>query len=128
MLIRNPLLDALMRPGSVEIVYLRAQHTVELLLMQDKQVIEAFTSHRPQQPFTDSIRAWGVIRSFENLNVTHFRHTREARPKLAIIITDEVLRSLTKSSGFPKRYERSKRRSEIVSHQCGSLCESPVQS
>ena len=32
-----------MRPGSVEVMYIRVEHAVELLLMQDEQMIEAFT-------------------------------------------------------------------------------------
>ncbi len=42
-LLRNLLLDALMRAGLVEVVYIRMKHTVELLLMQDEQMIEALT-------------------------------------------------------------------------------------
>ena len=98
--LRN-LLDALMRPGLVEVVHKRAQHPVELLLMEDKQMIEAFPSHAAQEAFTDGIGSWSVIGGFENLNVTGFRNPRKAHPKLAIIIPDEVLRSHAKGGGFP---------------------------
>jgi len=33
----NLLLDVLMRPGSVEVVHIRTQHLVKLLLMEDEQ-------------------------------------------------------------------------------------------
>ena len=39
------LLDALMRPGSVEVVHIRVEHALELLLMEDQQMIEALTPH-----------------------------------------------------------------------------------
>ena len=41
----NLLPDALMRPGSVEVVYIGSQDPLELLLMQDEQVIETLTTH-----------------------------------------------------------------------------------
>ena len=70
--------------------------------MQDEQVIETLTPHTSEKPLTDGIRARGVIRSFENLDVTRLRNPSEAHPKLAIVITDEVLRPHTKGGGFPK--------------------------
>jgi hypothetical protein len=48
-----------MRPGSVEVVHIRVEHAVELLLMQDEQMIEALTPYTAEESLTDSIRAWG---------------------------------------------------------------------
>jgi hypothetical protein len=67
---------------------------VALLLLQDEQMIEAFTPHASQKALTDGIRSRSVIWYCENLDVTHFRNPCEAHPKLAIMITDEVLRPL----------------------------------
>jgi hypothetical protein len=78
------------------------EDAVELLLMQDEQMIEALTPHTAQEPLTDGIGAWGVIGGFENLDATRLDNPREGQPKLAIIITDEVLRSDTESGSFPK--------------------------
>jgi hypothetical protein len=100
----NLLLDPLMRPGSVEGVHIRAQHPVELLLMEDEQMIEALTSYTSQEPLTDGMRSRGVRRSCENLDCTRMSKPREAHPKLAIVITDEVLRSHAISGGFSKRF------------------------
>jgi len=75
---------------------------VELLLMQDEQMIEALTPYTAEKPLTDGIRARGVIRSFENLNVTRLRNPSETHPKLAVVITNEVLRPHAKSGGFSK--------------------------
>ena len=91
-----------MRPGSVEVAYISVEYPLKLLLMQDEQMIEAFTSYTAEETFTDSICTWGVIRSFENLHVTRLRNPSEAHPKLAVVITDEVLRPHTKGGGFPK--------------------------
>src|SRR5215470_701082 len=50
-LLPNPL----MRPCLVEIGDIRMEYTVELLLMQDEQIIEALTSHTAQAALTDGI-------------------------------------------------------------------------
>jgi hypothetical protein len=91
-----------MRPGSVEVAYISVEYPLELLLMQDEQVIETLASHTPEKAFTDGIRSRGVIRGFENLNITRLRNSREAHPKLAIMITDEVLLPLAIGGGLPK--------------------------
>jgi len=70
--------------------------------MQDEQVIETLTSHTPKKAFTNGIRLRGVIRYFENLDATRLRNPCEVHPKLAIVITNEILRSLSIGSGFPK--------------------------
>jgi hypothetical protein len=98
----NLLLNPLMRPGSVEVVLIHIEHPVELLLMEDEQMIEALTSYTSQVPLTDGIRSRGVRRSFENLDVTRMSKPREASPKLAIVITDEVFRSHAIGGGFSK--------------------------
>jgi hypothetical protein len=96
------LLDPLMWPGLIEVLNVDVEHAVELLFMQDEQVIETLASHTSENPFTDGIRSRGVIGCFENLDGTRLRNSREADPKLAIIITDEVLRSLAIGGGLPK--------------------------
>jgi hypothetical protein len=110
----NLLPDALMRPGSVEVVYIGSQDPLELLLMQDEQVIETLTTHTAQKAFTDRIGPWCVVRRFQYLDAAGCGHAREIGSKLVITITDEILRTLTIGSGFPNRYVRSKRRWEIV--------------
>jgi len=91
-----------MRPGSVEVVHIRVEHAVELLLMQDEQMIEALTPYTAEESLTDGIRARGGIWGFKNLNVTRLRNPSEAHPKLAVVITDEVLRPRTIGGGFPQ--------------------------
>ena len=93
--------DPLMRPGLVEVAYIRVEHAVELLLMQDEQMIEALTPYTAEEALTDGIRPRGVIRSFENLDVTRRSNPSEAHTKFAVVITDEVLRSHTKGGGEP---------------------------
>ena len=91
-----------MGPGSIEVIHIGVEYPVELLLMQDEQMIETLASHTSEKAFTDGIHSRGFIRCFENLNVTRLRNPREAQPKLAIIIPDEVLRLLAIGGGLPK--------------------------
>ena len=116
-----------MRPSVVEVLDIGMKYAVELLLMQDEHVIKALSTHTSKKPFTDGIRAPSLIRCSEHLDVTCFRNPPEAHPKLAIVLTDEVLRPHTKGGGFPNRYVQSKRQWEIVSRRRGSLCASAVR-
>jgi hypothetical protein len=116
-----------MRPSLVEVLGRGLEYAVELLLMQDEQLIETLTAHTSQKPFTDGIRARGFLRCCEHLDVTRLRHTGEDHPKLAIVLTDEVLRSCAKSGGFPQRYVRPTYRWETASRPHGSLFASSVR-
>jgi hypothetical protein len=73
-----------------------------LPLMQDQQVIEALTPDTAEEALTDSIGTRGVIGDFEYLDTTCLRHPSEGHPKLAIMITDEVLRTRAIGGGLPK--------------------------
>ena len=112
--LRNMLLDALMRPCSVTVHYICVEHALELLLMQDEQMIETLTSHTTQEALADGIGSWSRVRSFEHLDVTGLGNPIEGHPKLAIVITDEILRSHSIGCGFSNRHVPSTRRWEIV--------------
>ncbi len=68
--LRDLLLDALMRSGTIEVLHIGVQHPLELLLMQDKQMIETFSTDTSEKALTDGIRARSVIGCFEHLNAT----------------------------------------------------------
>ncbi len=70
--------------------------------MQDEHMIETLTSHTTQEALTDGIGSRSRIRSFEHLDVTGLGNPIEGHPKLAIVITDEILRSHPIGCGFSK--------------------------
>jgi len=76
------------------------EHTLELLLVEDQQVVKAFLSHTPQEAFANRIRSGSVIRCFKNLNATCRRHPSETGPKFTIVITYQILRCLPIGRGF----------------------------
>jgi len=94
------LLDALMRSCLVEVDHIGIGHALELLLLKDQQVVEAFLPHTPHEAFADRIGAWRMRGRVENLDATCPRHPSKARPEFAIVITNQVLRCLAKGGGF----------------------------
>ena len=50
-----------MRPGMVEVEDIRVEYALELLLLQDEQMVQAFTPHTPEKTFTDGIGSRSVI-------------------------------------------------------------------
>src|SRR5579864_854541 len=100
--LRNLLTNTLMRSSPIEVGHIVIEHTMELLLMQDQQVIKTFLSHTSQEAFADRIRSGSMIWRFENLNATRCRHPSKVRPKFAIVITNQVLWCLPIRRSFPK--------------------------
>lgn len=88
--------------GLVEVMNIRVEYALELLLIEDEQMIETLASHTPKKAFTDSIRSRCLIGCFENLDLTRVRNPCEAYPKLAIVIPKKVFRPLSPRRGFPK--------------------------
>src|SRR5436853_615258 len=116
---RDLLLDTLMRSSLVEVHYILIQNALELLLLQDEQMIEAFLSDAPHIAFADGISSWGMIRRFQHLDAARFRHTSKARPEFAVVIPDQILWCLPIRSRLSQRYSRPKNRSAIGSHPRG---------
>ena len=84
----------------IEVDHIRIEHALELLLMQDEQMIEAFLTNTSQEAFTDGIGSGSVNGGFEQLDATGPRHTSEARPKFGIVITNQVLGCVPIGGGF----------------------------
>ena len=88
--IRNPLLKPLMGAGLVEIENILIKEAMELLLMQDQEVIQAFSSHASQKAFADSIGLWSSVGCAKHFDATCGRHTRKIRPEFAVIIPQQI--------------------------------------
>jgi len=65
-------------------------------------MVQACLSDAPHRAFADGIGSWGMIRRFQYLDTARCRHARETGPKLAIVITNQVLRHLAIRSRFPE--------------------------
>jgi hypothetical protein len=84
-----------------------------LLLVEDEEVVQAFLPHTSGEAFTDGIGSWGMNRRFEDLDRARFRYPSKARPELAIVITNQILRRLPIRGREPSllRHPRIGRRS-----------------
>jgi hypothetical protein len=85
--VRDLLPNALMGSCLVEIRDVGSEDALELLLLQDEQVVQAFLPYTPHEPLTDGIRSWGMNRRFEKLDATCDRHASKTGSKLAVVIT-----------------------------------------
>ena len=86
--------NALTRSYLVEVHHISIEDSLELPLMQDQHVVQAFLPHTPGEALTDRIGSGSMNRRFEHLHRTGYRHTSKARPKLAIVITDQIFPTL----------------------------------
>ena len=86
----------------IEVHDISIQHSLELLLVEDQQMIEAFLSDAPEEAFADSIGACGLNWPCEDLDHARFRHPSKARPELAIVITNQTLGYLPIRGRFPE--------------------------
>jgi len=91
-----------MWPGSIEVLTIGMKDTVQLLLVKDEQVIQTLSPHAAHKPFTDRIGSRRLVRRFQYLDAAGCGHASETGSKLGITITDEILRTHTKGSGFPE--------------------------
>ncbi len=78
----------------VKVRHIGIEDALELLLLMNQQMVETFLPYAPQEALADRIGSGSVIRRLENLNRTRGRHASKARPKFAIIITNEIFRCL----------------------------------
>ena len=84
----------------VEVAHIGMEHALELLLVEDQQMVEAFLSDAPQEALADRIGSGCMNRRLENLNATGCRHASKARPEFVIVITNQVLGCLSIGRGF----------------------------
>src|SRR5258708_31289876 len=91
---RDLLLDTLVWSCSIEILGIGMKHTMQLLLIENEEVIEALSPNTAQKAFADRIGSLRPIGGFQDLNASCCCNARETGSKLAIMIADEILRSL----------------------------------
>ena len=89
-----------MRSCLVEVGHILLEHALELLLLKDQQMVEAFLSDAPHEALADGIGSGCMDRRLEKPNATCHRHASKARPKLGIVIPNQVLWRLSIGRGF----------------------------
>ena len=67
------------------------EHAVELLLLKDHQVIEAFLPHAPHEALADRIGSGCMIGRFPYLDAAGCGHARETGPQCVVVLANQVL-------------------------------------
>jgi hypothetical protein len=80
-----------MRSSLIEVRHICLEETIELLLMQDQEMIQAFSPHAPKKAFTDSIRSRSSVRCPKHFDATRGSYMRKTRPKFAVIIPNQIV-------------------------------------
>src|SRR5258708_35719031 len=93
-----------MRSSPIEVGDIAIEHALELFLLNNQQMIQAFLSDAPGEALADRIGSWGVIRRFENLDTTKPCHPSKAGPKFAVVITNQVLWGVPIRCGFSQLF------------------------
>ena len=91
-----------MRSSLIEIQDIGPEEAGESLLMEDQEVIQAFSPHASQKALTDGIGLWRTIRRSKHLDAARCCYARKIRAEFAIIIPNQVSRSFSKRSCLPQ--------------------------
>ena len=66
------------------------EEAMELLLLDNEEVIQAFSPHTTQKTFANGIGLRGLIRGSKHLDATGFRYSCKMLPEFPIIIPNQV--------------------------------------
>ncbi len=87
---RDLLINALMWPCPVEERNVFFEHSIQLPVAQDQQVIETFALHTAQKSLTDGVRPRRTIGSSQALNPRGLGYRRELGTEFAMVVADQV--------------------------------------
>ncbi len=89
-----------MWPSVIEVQDIGLEHPMELFLLQDQEMIQAFAPHASQKAFTDDICSWRPVRRSKHVDTTCCCHSCKILPECAIIIPDQIFWGLPIRSGL----------------------------
>ena len=87
---RESAAQALDRSGLIEVHDVGFEKAVQLLLLQDQEMIQAFSSHAPQKAFADGISSRRPIRRSKHLISLVVATACKMLPECAVIIPDQI--------------------------------------
>jgi hypothetical protein len=98
--IGKPLPKPLMRSGLAEVHHVGFEKAVKVLLMEDQEMIQAFSSHAPQKAFAHGICLRRPIGRAKDFDVTCRGHVCKTLPEFAVIIPDQIFWRISIGSCF----------------------------
>ena len=99
-LARYALLNALVRPGVIEVLLILLHHPLQMSLAQDEEEVQTPPSHTAQKALTVSIGLGCLIRCAQHLNPSPGSYRRERDAVLVVIVPNEKPRTFAKWSRF----------------------------
>jgi hypothetical protein len=109
----------LMRSRLVEVHDIRLEKPGELLLLEDEEVIQAFSPHASQEAFTDGIRSRSSVWRAKHLDASCCCHACKTRSELVVIISNQISWPFSIGSRLPQRYAPPRHRWENALHSYG---------
>ena len=79
-----------MWPSLIVVHNIGLEETVKLFLLQDQEMIQAFSPDASQKAFTDGICSWRPVRRSKHFDTTCCCHSCKMLPEFAIIIPDQI--------------------------------------
>jgi hypothetical protein len=109
----------LMRSRLVEVHDIRLEKPGELLLLEDEEVIQAFSPHASQEAFTDGIRSRSSVWRAKHLDASCYCHACKTRSELVVSISNQISWPFSIGSRLPQRYAPPRHRWENALHSYG---------
>jgi hypothetical protein len=98
-----PLKQPLMWTGTIEVgLNILPQYTMQLPLAEYYHVVQALPTHRAEEALADWVQIGRTRRDGHDFDARPLGHGGKALPELVIVVSDEVLRSVTVRRGFPE--------------------------
>ena len=91
-----------MWPSLIVVPDIGLEKTVELFLVQDQELIQAFSPDASQKAFTDCVGSWCSVRHSKDFDAAGCRHSCKMLPECAIIIPDQIFWGLPIRSRLPQ--------------------------
>jgi hypothetical protein len=76
----------------MKVIGIGLEHSRELLLMQDEEMIKTLAAHAPQETLTAGVGTWCADRCPQEFDSGPARHLGKERAKLRIVVTDQESR------------------------------------
>ncbi len=92
--------DPLVRPRGVAVRHVLPQHTPQLPLTQDEDVIQALAPHTAEEPLAGGVRPWCPDGGAQDRDPATRRDAVERRPVLAVVVADEEAGALVERRGL----------------------------
>lgn len=98
----NALVDALLRPGVIEVGLILLQCLAEMTFVQDEEEVEAFAPYTAQESLANGIGHGRLIGCFQDVDIGPISDSVECVAELAVVVTNKKPWSPAKWGGFPQ--------------------------